>query len=72
MLPELWREGDDVIYGVPGRATASLAHIIPPEAAVRHMPEHGLDVAEIETKPGGDDHGSRNVQTVVGGDVQCR
>lgn len=46
-LPVLWREGDDTIYEVPSRST-SLAHVIPPDAAVQHQPIHGLDVAEME------------------------
>lgn len=37
VFPELWREGDDVIYGVPGRS-ASLAHVILPEHVVEQRP----------------------------------
>lgn len=37
VFPELWRDGDDIIYGVPGRA-ASLAHVILPEHVVEQRP----------------------------------
>lgn len=33
VLPVLWREGDDTIYGVPGRS-ASLAHVVPANGPV--------------------------------------
>ena len=46
VLPVLWREGDDTIYGVPARS-GSLAHVVPEEALVRHMPVNGLDVTEL-------------------------
>jgi hypothetical protein len=36
-LPELWREGDDVIYGIPSRSH-SLAHAIAPADLVRMRP----------------------------------
>jgi hypothetical protein len=42
-LPELWRDGDDVVYNVPGRS-ASLAHVILPEQEIRRVPVNGLDV----------------------------
>ena len=32
-LQQLWRSGDDVIYGIPG-ASASLAHAVPPQKVV--------------------------------------
>ncbi len=47
VLPVLWREGDDTIYGVPGRTT-SLAHVVPADAIVSQAPVNGLDTAEIE------------------------
>jgi hypothetical protein len=46
LLPVLWREGDDTIYGVPQR-TASLAHVIPAGAMVQRTPLHGVDVEPI-------------------------
>ena len=46
-LPVLWREAGDTIYEIPGRSS-SLAHIVPAETVVSHMPIHGLDVAETE------------------------
>lgn len=47
LLPEMWREGDDIIYDVPVRR-GSLAHVIPRSAVVERRPVHGLDVAEVE------------------------
>ncbi len=47
VLPALWREAGDTIYEIPSRSS-SLAHVIPTEAVVSHMPIHGLDVAETE------------------------
>ena len=44
VLPELWRSGDDVIYGVPQRSD-SLAHTILAEDIVRSPPE-GLVVVD--------------------------
>jgi hypothetical protein len=43
-LPELWREGDDAIYGIPSRSP-SLAHAIAPGDLVRTRPfvPSGLD-----------------------------
>jgi hypothetical protein len=46
VLPVLWREGDDTIYGVPAQSD-SLAHLIPEEALVKNMPANGLDVTEL-------------------------
>jgi len=45
-LPELWREGDDVIYRVPD-APQSLAHVIQPSDLVEKTPIHGLDTAAV-------------------------
>lgn len=47
ILPVLWREGDDVIYEVPGR-TSSLAHVMPASAVPSRAPIHGLDIAPVE------------------------
>lgn len=46
LLPEIWREGGDVIYGVPARCP-SLIHVVPVGAIVRARPRHGLDMDEI-------------------------
>ena len=46
LLPVLWREGDDTIYGVPARST-SLAHVMDAGSVVRDRPVNGLDVREI-------------------------
>jgi hypothetical protein len=46
LLPVLWREGDDTIYGVPQRSRA-LAHVVPAGALVRRIPIHGLDVEPL-------------------------
>jgi hypothetical protein len=43
ILPELWRDGDDVIYQVPRRST-SLAHVIRPPDLPSRQPVNGLDV----------------------------
>lgn len=47
VLPVLWREGDDVIYGIP-RRSPSLAHVIPRSAMVTHAPDNGVMTAGIE------------------------
>ena len=44
LLPVLWHEDGDTIYGVPQRSS-SLAHVIPPNAVVRRQPVNGLDTA---------------------------
>jgi hypothetical protein len=41
-LPELWRDGDDVIYEVPWRYY-SLAHAMEPGDLVARTPAHGVD-----------------------------
>ena len=46
-LPELWREGEDVIYQVPTRSR-SLAHVLEPDALVSREPANGLDVSALE------------------------
>jgi hypothetical protein len=43
LLPEAWRDGDDVIYWVP-RRSASLAHVVRPGDLPSREPIHGLDV----------------------------
>lgn len=45
-LPELWGDGDDVIYRVPD-APASLAHVVHPSDLVNKTPIHGLDTAAV-------------------------
>ena len=47
LLPVLWREGNDTIYGVPARSR-SLAHVIPAALTVQRTPVDGLDTAEID------------------------
>lgn len=46
LLPELWREGDDVIYGVP-RRSPSLAHVIRAADLPPRRPENGLDIEPV-------------------------
>jgi hypothetical protein len=46
ILPELWRDGDDVIYGVP-RRSKSLAHVIQPLDLPTREPIHGLDLDPV-------------------------
>jgi hypothetical protein len=46
VLPLLWHDEDDSIYGVPVRSQ-SLAHVIPADAAVQRPPGNGLDVEEV-------------------------
>lgn len=47
ILPELWRSGDDVIYGVPQRSTG-LAYVVRAEHIVRRAPAGVEDVASVE------------------------
>ena len=47
LLPVLWREGDDTIYGVPARSD-SLAHVMAAGDLVRDPPVNGLDTAQLE------------------------
>jgi hypothetical protein len=46
LLPVLWRDGADVIYGVPQRSD-SLAHVILPSQMISRKPVHGLDVEPL-------------------------
>jgi hypothetical protein len=46
VLPELWRQGEDVIYQVP-TPSRSLAHVLGPEALVSREPANGLDVSAL-------------------------
>lgn len=46
VLPLLWHEEDDSIYGVPARSK-SLAHVVPAADTVHTPPIHGLDVEEV-------------------------
>ncbi len=46
-LPELWREGDDMIDAVPQRSS-SLARVIGQGQAVQHTPVNQLDTKETE------------------------
>lgn len=47
LLPEVWRDGDDVIYNIPSRSD-SLAHVIRPADVIRRPPVNGLDIQPIE------------------------
>jgi len=47
ILPVLWREADDTIYGVPARSD-SLAHVMAAGDLVRDPPDNGLDTAQLE------------------------
>jgi MFS family permease len=47
LLPLLWRERDDAIYGVPARSD-SLAHVMAARDLVRNPPANGLDIAQLE------------------------
>jgi len=46
ILPEIWRQGDDVIYRVP-RRSQSLAHVIRPQDLPVRVPISSLDVEAI-------------------------
>jgi hypothetical protein len=46
-LPVLWREGDDVIYGIPARST-SLAHVMARGDLVRHRLNIPVHLEEVE------------------------
>jgi hypothetical protein len=46
VLEELWRDGDNVIYRVPGED--SLAHVIPPELLHRPEPYNGVDTDKLK------------------------
>ncbi len=45
-LPVLWRDGGDVIYGVPGRGK-TLAYVMDPGAVVTQPPANGLETAGL-------------------------
>ena len=47
ILPVLWREGGDTIYGVPMKSP-SLAHVVPSAALVRTMPTNGIDLDQVK------------------------
>lgn len=46
VLPELWRDGDNVVYRVP-RRSSSLAHVVARSALVTIPPENGLLVEPL-------------------------
>lgn len=46
-LPQLWRDGDNVIYKVPS-ASRSLAHVLDPSELVNRQPANGLDTGGLE------------------------
>lgn len=47
ILPVLWHEGGDTIYGVPAHSE-SLAHAVPEAALVRTMPVNGIDMDQVK------------------------
>jgi hypothetical protein len=47
LLPEAWRDGDDVIYRVP-RKSAGLAHVIRRADLPARPPENGIDVEPVQ------------------------
>jgi hypothetical protein len=47
ILPELWRNGDDVIYGVP-RRSLSLAHVIEPDVEIVEQLHGYVYVQQVE------------------------
>ena len=47
LMPWIWKEGDDSIYGVP-RRSQSIAHVLPREALVSQKPANGLDVDQLK------------------------
>ena len=46
VLPELWRSGDNAVYGIP-RPSDSLAHVVKRSAIVVHAPENGLMIEPL-------------------------
>ena len=46
VLPELWRSGDNVVYGIP-RPSDSLAHVVKQSAIVVQAPENGLVIEPL-------------------------
>jgi hypothetical protein len=46
LLAELWREGEDVIYGIP-RRSPGLAHVIQRSSLPSRRPESGIDVEPL-------------------------
>jgi len=47
ILPVLWHEGGDTIYGVPAQSE-SLAHVVSEGALVRTMPVNGIDLDQVK------------------------
>ncbi len=47
VLPEIWRQGEDVIYRVPQRSR-SIAHVILPEHVPHRSPVNNLDTLPVE------------------------
>jgi hypothetical protein len=46
LLPEVWRNGDDVIYRIPSNFP-TLAHVIQPSEVISRAPVNGLDIDPI-------------------------
>ena len=47
VFPELWRDGDDTIYAVPG-SSQSLAHVISERQVVDRAPIYAVDIEPLE------------------------
>ena len=63
VLDELWRDGDDVIYGVPQRSD-SLARVIRREHVVKRQPVNGEDVEPVRPYVAGLEDSSLPLVTV--------
>ncbi len=64
VLPELWRDGDDVIYGIPG-PTPSLAHVVERNELVSRAPADGIDVQPLRAYVAALDDVSRPPSTMT-------
>lgn len=64
ILPELWRDGDDAIYGIPG-PEPSLAHVIAREELVSRPPQNGIDVEPLRPYVAALDDTSRPVANMT-------
>ncbi|MDP9054037.1 MAG: hypothetical protein M3N93_07000 [Acidobacteriota bacterium] len=47
VLPEVWREGDNIIYQVP-RRTAEPVRVVPKAALLPRLPVNAIDVGDLE------------------------
>ncbi len=58
VLPEAWRDGQSVVYWVPGE-TGSLAHVVNRSVIISRPPRDGLDVGPLLPLVAGLDHSGR-------------